>query len=172
MSVGRARSDSDALGGVVNGYAPLDSGLHIPSSYIDHELDSVEFTAPVTVSATADPLTTIVTGSSVAYDGSTAIIIEFGAPYIDTPAGMAGDLLILALYDGSTQGRYIARWASATTASERHPVYVRLRLTPSAASHTYSIRGQVTNAARTATVGAGAGTGTTAMPGFIRITRV
>ena len=34
MSVGRARSDSDALGGVINGYAPLDSGLRIPSAYM------------------------------------------------------------------------------------------------------------------------------------------
>ena len=33
MSVGRARDDSAALGGVVNGYAPLDSGLFVPSDY-------------------------------------------------------------------------------------------------------------------------------------------
>lgn len=34
MAVARARSDSDALGGVVGGYAPLDSGLLIPTAYL------------------------------------------------------------------------------------------------------------------------------------------
>jgi len=34
MAVGRSRSDSDALGGVVNGYAPLDSNLLIPPAYL------------------------------------------------------------------------------------------------------------------------------------------
>ena len=33
MAVGRARSDSDALGGVVNGYAPLNSSLRVPATY-------------------------------------------------------------------------------------------------------------------------------------------
>lgn len=33
MSVSRSRDDSAALGGIVNGYAPLDSGLLIPAAY-------------------------------------------------------------------------------------------------------------------------------------------
>lgn len=44
------------------------------------------------------------------------------------------------------------------------------RLTPSNASHTYSIRG--TRVSSNATVVAGAGGSGNAMPGFIRITRV
>ena len=34
MSVSRSRDDSAALGGIVGGYAPLDSGLLIPTSYL------------------------------------------------------------------------------------------------------------------------------------------
>lgn len=150
--------------GQVIGRSGSDLGAIYPPG---HEFDYVAFTAPVSVTATADPATTIVTANAVSYDGSTPIIIEFGCPYVDTPAN-TGDLTMLKLYDGSTEGQYIARWQTPAAAMMRTPCYARIRITPSNGSHTYSIRGVVTNAGRPATVGAGAGTTTTATPGYIR----
>jgi len=170
MSVSKAKQGSVA--GVVGGYAPLDSGLHIPSSYIGHELDYVEFTSPVSITATSEATAnTIVTGSAVAYDGSTVVLIEFFAPYLTVPASAVNDT-IFCLYDGSSSIGFmglISTVSSATTQRLSNPRLAR-RLTPSNASHTYSIRAYVGSG--TASVGAGSGGVANHVPGFIRITKV
>lgn len=136
------------------------------------ELDYVEFTSSVSVTATTEATAnTVVTGSSVAYDGSTVVMIEFFAVGSIPDAAAVSRGLFYALYeDGSAVGGRIAMHYNPAAATGAVPVHCLRRRTPSNASHVYSIRAWVN--VGTGSVVAGDGTGTNDMPGFIRITRV
>lgn len=132
------------------------------------EKDYAQFTSPVTVSATSEATAdTIVTGNSVAYDGSTVVMVEFYAPYFDSSGGAR--ILTIVLYDGSSSIGKLGVILTLSGTIEMGSTLQR-RLTPSNASHTYSVRGYINTG--TAPVGAGAGGSTNYMPGFIRITKV
>lgn len=142
------------------------------ASTVGAELDYVEVTTLVSITATAEgSANTVVTGSAVAYDGSTAIVIEFFAPRC-LPTGTAGAYQEIYLYDGSSSIGRLAIEGNGTTGpnSIYRSVLLRRRLTPSNATHTYSVRATVS--AGTGDLGGGAGGTGNYMPGYIRITRV
>ncbi len=128
-----------------------------------YELAYVETTTDTSVTVTTEASsTTVVTAGSVAYDG-TAVMISFGAPFVQTPGG--GNGVTCVLFDGTTSIGTIAQVSAATTmvvssAGAR-------RLTPSAATHTYSVRSFVGGG--TGTIGGGAGGAGAQTPAFIRI---
>ncbi len=124
------------------------------------ELDYVETTSSLTITATTDATAqAFVTGSSVSYNGSTRICVE---AYSENCSGTV--TCIANLYDGSTDlGRI---WQ--INGSLNVGMLARRFLTPSNASHTYSIRFWKTSGTAAANAGAG-GAGVT-MPGYIRIT--
>lgn len=132
------------------------------------EIDYVEFTSAVSVTATSEATaTTIVTGNAITYNAAQVITIEAYWPYMDNP--VTRDFFIV-LYDGASSiGRLgLMNSPDATNFLRPGPFRAVRRLTPSAAAHTYSIRGYMS--AGTGTVGAGAGGSGNYMPGFIRIT--
>jgi len=136
------------------------------------ELDYVQITSPVspthTSEATAD---TVVTGSSVAYDGSTVVMIEFWTDWASPDASGAHDLRFWLYDNGSSIGfmGYVQSMTDGGQAQYR-PVHLMRRITPSNASHTYSIRASVDGG--TGSIHAGAGGSGAEPPAFIRITRV
>ena len=122
------------------------------------ELDYAEFTSSVSIGATTEiTATTVVTGNSVAYDGSTVVVIEFSSPGVEAN-------IAIVIYDGSSSIGGVAGFSTA-----QGPVLIHKRLTPSNASHTYSIRAYKTSGSPSVQAGAG-GVGNN-MPGFIRIFR-
>ncbi len=133
------------------------------------ELDYVEFTSPVSPTATTEgTANTVITGSSVAYDGATIVLIEFFSQN-SRPTASAGASLNFWLYeDGSSIGN-IGTITAAGASAANSPVRLIRRITPSNASHTYSIRASVSSG--TGLVNAGAGGNGNVAPGFIRITR-
>lgn len=133
------------------------------------ELDYVQFTSNVSPTATTEAgANTVVTGSSVAYDGSTAVMIEFFSPVARSDAGAAGRTLNIFLFeDGSSLG-FIGQISTPTSAGTLQVLNCKRRLTPSNGNHTYSIRASVS--AGTGFIGAGAGGVGNNVPGFIRIT--
>jgi hypothetical protein len=116
----------------------------------------------VSVTATTEgTANTVVTASAFSFDGATEVLIEFFA--VDAVPGTGQ--LNLWLYDG---GSSIGLLGFRTTArSPGGPL--RRYLTPSNASHTYSIRASVD--AGTGQLSAGAGGAATNLPGYIRITK-
>lgn len=136
------------------------------------EFDYAELTSATTsITATsAATATTVLSGNSVSYDGSTVVLIEFFAyaVAIDSDASVQFNL-----FDGSTDlGRlasYQAVASGATTGTIVTAVAVARRLTPSNASHTYIIKAW--RSAGTCSVFAGAGGTDTPLPAFIRITK-
>lgn len=130
------------------------------------ELDYAQITAPVTVSATSEAgATTVVTGASVTYDGSTPIYVEAWFPYIEQDNSTNSCLLVL--YDGSSSIGLFGILTATGDGNARVPSFSSRRLTPSAGAHTYSVRAW--KDAGTAIVGAGAGGAAAHMPGYIRI---
>lgn len=139
------------------------------------ELDYVQFTSSVVPTATTEATAnTVVTGSPVTYDGSTAIIITFECSAANPAHDAAGRSMLLWLYDGASSiGALCTLTGRDSTNPDRWPVHRERRLTPSAASHTYSIRASVTAGSDgSQAISAGAGGAGNFMPGFIRITRV
>jgi hypothetical protein len=137
-----------------------------------YELDYVEKTSDTSLTATAEATAdTVVTGSSVAYDGSTPVIIEFFAPRI-APHATGSHYVWVTLYDGSSS---IGQWGlfqNPAASADGKPCLLSRRLTPSAASHTYSVRAYCGPGSTSGTVYAGVGGSGAAMPAYIRITRV
>ena len=134
-----------------------------------YEFDYAEVTTSVDISATSEATAnTVVSGAAVTYDGSTIIMVEFFAPVV-------GDVVITLqemnfwLYDGASSIGAIAQLKQAETGG-RSAVYGARRLTPSNASHTYSIRASI--ASNHAYVYADTGGNTKRCPAFIRITKV
>lgn len=133
------------------------------------ELDYVEFTGAATnITATTEgTANTIVTGSAVAFDG-TPVIIEFFA-FAARPQATIAAIISYYLYeDGASIGR-IGAHATPAAANAYIPTVCKRRMTPSAGSHTYSIRAATTSG--TSVVLAGAAGNGTDMPGYIRITK-
>lgn len=125
------------------------------------ELDYVEATSNTSVTATAEGSgNTSLTGASVSYDGSTVIEIEAYFPNI-----IPGTNWVRTAFfeDGSTMG--IVHHAQSQGGSK-----MATRITPSNASHTYSVRHWVD--AGTGTMAGGAGGAGAFEPCFMRITQV
>ena len=117
----------------------------------DLELDYTEITSSVNITATSEATaTTLVTAAAVTFDGNTEVIIEFSAN-MARPEG--GNNIFFWLYeDGSSIGRlgYLL-----STSQDGGPVHLTRRLTPSAASHTYSVRAHMDTSNGTVSAGAG-----------------
>lgn len=136
-----------------------------------YEFDYAQITSPVSITATTEAgANTVVTAGAVSYDGSTIVLVEFFCPYSYTPAAANVDLTFY-LYDGSGSIGYLCNHRSESTNRSNQGVYAARRLTPSNASHTYSIRAAL-SAAGTGEVGAGAGGSGAVVPAFIRTTKV
>lgn len=129
------------------------------------EYDYVEITSNVTVSATTEAgSTTVITGNAVSYNGSTRVKIEFFAPLVD-----ARQFVVCTLWDGSTDLGWISQTESNNSTTMGGPHYGVRYLTPSNASHTYSIKAY--RGATAGTVFAGSGGAGNPLPAYMRITK-
>jgi hypothetical protein len=128
-----------------------------------------ELTAPVSITATTEgTANTVVTASSVTFDGSTPVIVEFYSPEVLPVSGSTLSIILRDDTAGASLGRIAAVLPPA--ASTATPVFLRRKLTPAAGARVYSIRAYTNSG--TASVNAGAGGAGADMPAFIRITKV
>lgn len=158
--------DADVSGAAAIAGFKLATGLTGPPG---SEVDYKEQTSDVTFTATTFAgATTLLTGNAVTYDGSTAVLVQVYTPRLVTPSNTP---VFLTLWDGSTDLGIIAKFGTAAGGVTEGPVTATRKITPSAAAHTFSVRG-VCNAAGTGTFGGGVGgTGGTFLPSYIRITK-
>lgn len=135
------------------------------------ELDYAEITSDVTISATGTPGTDVISLPARVYDGSTTVMIEFFTPRLTCGASNFSEV-ILELFDGSTL--VTARIGNARSDGDGNadfwPTYCVRRLTPSAGSHTYNIKGW--RSVSDGVVVARDGSNTQFSPAFMRAVRV
>jgi hypothetical protein len=138
------------------------------------ELGYSQITSDVTISSfTAGSGTTVISALTVVCDGS-PVLVELFAPY-SYPNANSGDLLYVSLYRDGTE--LIRQWTQQLSTgggsfNQRQPLKAQYRDTPSAGSHTYDVRAYVSVSGRNGVFGAGTGTGTTAAPAFLRVSKI
>jgi hypothetical protein len=134
-----------------------------------YELDYVQITATVTITAASDATAaSVIDGNAVTYDGSTRVKIEFAAIGCDIAGS---NEMVFNLYDGSTDLGRIAAVGNPQAGQGDIPLAAApVFLTPSAASHTYHIKAWRVVNSGTMRVYAGAGGTATSMPAWYRIT--
>jgi hypothetical protein len=129
----------------------------------------VEFTSNVSVTATtAATANTIVTAAAVSAGGSTKYCVEFYCADVTVPGG-TGHFTIVELYDGSTVIGRICQLNNPTSVQFDQTMFGRRFLTPSAGSHTYSVRGWSDGTSITYRAGTGSPSDQY-FPGYIRVT--
>lgn len=145
------------------------SYVGVPGSLVGQELAYAERTSNVTINSVAEgSATTIVTAGAVTVDGSTPLIVEFFAPSI--AYGGSGITSGINLWmDGVDQGR-LFDGSVVGSVSANYPLgTVTRRITPSAGSRTFSVRGWC--GATNLVVQGGTGGAGQPLPMFIRVTR-
>lgn len=156
------------------GFFLMANGVGTAVSWATREINYVEFTSNVNITATTETTAdVVVTGGTVTYDGATTVIVDFYSYGARPATDLADRNLQFYLFDGTPSGTAsigrIGTINSPTAASVLQPIFISRRLTPSGTAHSYSIRCSVN--AGTGVVAAEAGGTANAMPGFIRITR-
>jgi hypothetical protein len=133
------------------------------------ELSYTEYITDVTVTATTEASAAVVVSApAITFDGR-PVLIEFFSPGARPDAGAANRTLNLWLYlDGVSIGRF-GVVVVPVTGVVYVPIFTGRRQTPSAGSHTYSVRASV-DAGTGAVLGDPGGTGQY-VPGFIRISQ-
>lgn len=165
-----AKLSLGAAGTVVRSTGSTNAYAYPPGYEFDYAQKTTDTSITNTTEGTAD---TIVTGNAVTYDGATIVEIEAFAGW--QPPNVSAGSMTIWLYDGAgsigAMGTFInpGTLAAAITGM-RVPAKLSVRITPSNAAHTYSIRASV--ASGTGTVKAGAGGNAALYPAYIRITKV
>ncbi len=96
------------------------------------ELDYAEITSNVTVNGSSGAPNTVISGNSVAYDGTTRVLVEFSSAII----AAGSQTMVVELYDGaSLLGRLADTYPGVSTA-----VRCGTFLTPTAGSHTFHVK--------------------------------
>jgi hypothetical protein len=132
-----------------------------------YEFTYVAVTSPVTISATSEAAAnTVVTAGAVTFDGSTIVMVQFYC--MAAPGATATSSIQFWLYDGGSSIGLIGYFQAAT--GQESSVKAEIRLTPSSASHTYSIR--ASRGVSNGLIDAGTGGAGQSPPTFIRITKV
>jgi len=134
-----------------------------------YEIGYDQITAPVTVTSTTEATpTTIITCAAHTFDGG-AVMLEVYFPEVTIQT--AASFTRVNLWEGATNLGRLAQFSTDANADVGTPAVLRLRFTPSAASHTYVINGFGGNATGTIyTAGVGGSSGVYA-PAFARFTK-
>lgn len=132
-----------------------------------HEFAHVEATATVNITATTEATAnSVVSAGAITFDGSTIVMVEFFSPAVQKGTTW----IRFALYDGSSSIGVLTPQLTAGGGTVGSVVTLKRRLTPTSASHTYSVRAWV-DAGTGEVFGAAGGSGTF-VPAYIRITKV
>lgn len=147
-----------------------------PATVQGSELDYAQITAPsanitTTTEATA---TSIISGNSITYDGTTKVKIEFWAPEVsgNNTSSSPAILTLVILRDTTVIGQIKKELSGGGWAAD--PLNAEVFDTPSAGAHVYSVKAFVnttTGVSHSAVVNAGAGGSGNFTPAFLRVTR-
>src|SRR5439155_7616950 len=149
------------FGGTTPGY------LYPPGFEIAYD----QITSGVNVVATAEGTpTAIIAGTAHTYENVPYVAEFFSASVTDSSAA-AGTLTVLLIADGSSIGRIAVSDSVTVSTQIIQAITGKLRFTPTAAAHTYSVSAFASSTTGTPAVGAGAGGSGVLVPAFLRITK-
>jgi len=160
--------DDDVLGsGTASANTVLkgDRSWDFPAGY---EFGYDEVTSPVTVSSTTEATgTTVIACAAHTFDGD-AVIAEFFCAAAGSGSGVTATILV-SLFEAATQIGRISYMNTVAAAVQYMPLTGKLRFTPTAAAHTYTVTATRTDSDGSLNCGVG---GTAEWPPmFIRFTK-
>ncbi len=160
-------ANNAAIKTIVNGTLDL---TNFASGYSEYVYAAV--TASVSVTNTTESASTTIIAASNTSFAAVPVMVSFFAPKVKLPTGTAGDNMTISLFEGSTQLAELAYLQTpAVTSADYVSVHGMYRFTPTAATHTYSVKAFVNVTTGTpAIVGGPGGTGALA-PMFLRIVK-
>jgi len=134
------------------------------------ELGYAESNSNTTItSTTAGSGDTVISALTVVCDGS-PIVVEFFAPQV-RPQPSANCEMNISLYeDGVEETRQWGRFYNGAGNFDNKPAQLTRRLTPSAGSHTYSVKAYVNSGS--GSVGGGSSGGTGSAPCYLRVSKI
>lgn len=137
---------------------------------VGYEFDYATKTSDTSITGTNEAgAQTVISGASVAYDGSTRVEIEVGLPAIVPATTDGAEVVVILLEDSTVLGRIMDhRTSSGTTAILSTPKASLFR-TPSNASHTYTVKAYTSTG--TSTIKAGTGGTGAYVPAYLRVTK-
>ena len=140
---------------------------HLPGSEIGYD----QITATVNIAGTTSAApTAVIPGSAYKFDGS-PVMVEFYSPEVASPSTAAASTRV-GLYEGSTLIALLGFVVAPTAAQVGMSMVGRMRFTPAAGLHTYSLKAWVTVLSGTPAVVAGTGSGGANGPAYLRFTKV
>lgn len=149
----------------IDGQLPLAVRQTLPGYEIGYD----QVTGNVTVSSTTEATgTAVISAAAHVFDGS-AVMAEFFSEFVN-PASAAAAFIVICLFEGTTQIGRLGAVINSAANTMGASVCGRLRFTPTAAPHTYSVTAYQGGGNGVIIAGAG-GTGVAA-PAFLRFTKV
>lgn len=144
----------------------------MPGAEIGYDV-AVASTPLVISSSTEASGTTIITCAAHTFDGG-AVMAELFCPYIVAFGLASNESVIFCLFESTTEIGQIAVMYNAASAASGYAQALtgKLRFTPSAASHTYTVTAFKSSGTGTAELFYGSGGTSGVVPAFIRFTKV
>ena len=161
------QANSDLMMALVGGMQGPAGGMQ------GQELGYAQLVSQVNQTSTSEAAPNdIVALPAITFDGVTPVMFDFFCQAVQAPAGTTGNVLYLALYDGSTVVQRIGMVTQCSAAGVANYFTMRggCRLTPSAGSHTYKVGAYGT--ASGGAIIAGPGGAASTAPTWLRATRV
>lgn len=136
------------------------------------EISYTQITSPAAITDTSEATATaLISPGSITFDGSPVVCEFFGDVAADT--GAASDLLIITLFEGSTQITRLGWLRTVVTAAASvGTMCCRYRFTPTAGAHTYKLCGFVASTSGSPQILAGSGGTAGHPPAYVRFTKV
>lgn len=135
-----------------------------------YEIGYDQITSPVSITGSAsNSTTTVIAGSAHTFDGA-LVIAEFSAFSVISPS-VASSFINIGLYESITLLAVVAQILVPAAVNMRVPAVGKFRFTPTAGSHTYSIKAWTSSTTGTPQILADAGSAN-GDPAFLRFTKV
>ena len=136
------------------------------------EIGYDQITSSISITGTTSgAATTVITCAAHTFDGA-AVMLEVFAPFIAMPTVIAG-VIDVGLFESGSLITVLGECRANQTANQDELVFnARLRFTPTAAAHTYTIQAWTTSTTGTPAFVGGAGTAGALAPAFARFTKV
>lgn len=157
----------NAVGGLQINGVPVGGGV-APGT----ELAYGELQTALSITAGSEGGSQLVVAASAFVSDGTPVIAEFYSPRVLSPNDAVNGTIYLQLWEGGAVLCFLLGVTTPVAGQLAVPALARRKFTPTAGSHTYSIRAYLGTGTVGAWVYGGTGVGSTYAPAYIRVTKV
>jgi hypothetical protein len=167
-AIGIAKLADPTTGKVIGSAGSAAAAVFPPGFEVGYD----QITSIVNISSTTEATgTAVISCASHTFDGA-AVMAEFFTPRAILPQAGSNNIMTVSLFESATEIGIIALALDPSLTAFHMPLSGRLRFTPTAGAHTYTVTAFVNNTTGTPQIVAGAGGTAAFVPAFCRFTKV